>query len=80
MDIFDYVEANWKDKDEPAVFVLGSFAHGEIDQRDVVLTLPLGVVQADYVDEQISFSKYPLSGSVACGKLCCAFEKLWGIL
>lgn len=64
VDINDYVITNFKD--EPVVFVIGAFSHGE--------------VQVDYVDEMISYSKYPLSASVACGKLCCAFEKLWDIL
>jgi len=64
VDINEYVITNFKD--EPVVFVIGAFSHGE--------------VQVDYVDEMISYSKYPLSASVACGKLCCAFEKLWDIL
>eukprot|EP01116_Phalansterium_solitarium_P013414 TRINITY_DN30772_c0_g1_i1.p2 TRINITY_DN30772_c0_g1~~TRINITY_DN30772_c0_g1_i1.p2 ORF type:complete len:249 (-),score=94.77 TRINITY_DN30772_c0_g1_i1:1506-2183(-) len=65
VEINDYVAANFKD--DPVVFVLGAFAHGKIEK-------------ADFVDEEISYSNYPLSGSVAAGKLCCAFEKLWGIL
>lgn len=64
MEINDYVSANFKD--EPVVFVIGGFAHGKIE--------------ADYVDEVIAFSKYPLSASVACGKVCCAFERHWGVL
>jgi hypothetical protein len=34
----------------------------------------------DYVDNWLSFSSFPLSGSVAAGKLTCAFEELWGVL
>jgi len=66
VDIQDYAVANFKEKEEPVVFVIGAFAHGNI--------------AADYVDETISYSNYPLSGSVACGKLCVAFEKIWGVL
>jgi len=51
---------------EPIVFVIGAFATGKIE--------------VDYVDEEISFSKFSLSASVACGKLCNAFESLWGVL
>mmetsp|Transcript_15815 Transcript_15815/g.26192 ORF Transcript_15815/g.26192 Transcript_15815/m.26192 type:complete len:243 (+) Transcript_15815:18-746(+) len=53
-------------QDQPVVFVIGAYAHGNL--------------QADYVDKWISFSNYALSGSVACGKVCCAFEDLWGVL
>jgi rRNA small subunit pseudouridine methyltransferase Nep1 len=52
--------------DGPVVFVLGALAHGS--------------VEAGYVDEVVSFSGYPLSGSVAAGKVMNAFENLWGIL
>jgi len=48
------------------VFVVGAFAHGKID--------------ADYIDKEIAFSKYPLSGAYACAKICDAFEQHWGIL
>jgi len=64
VDINDYVAANFKE--EPVVFVIGAFSHGSIN--------------VDYTEETISYSNYPLSASVACGKLCCAFERLWGIL
>jgi rRNA small subunit pseudouridine methyltransferase Nep1 len=33
-----------------------------------------------YVDEKISISDYSLSASVACGKITCAVEEIWGIL
>lgn len=50
-----------------AVFV-GAMARGRDDFADHV------------VDEKISISDYPLSASVACGKLCCALEELWDIV
>jgi len=48
------------------VFVVGAYSKGE----DVF----------EYVDQKICFSSYPLSASVACGKICTAFEKLWDVL
>ena len=51
---------------EPIVFICGAFAHGQID--------------ASFCDEEIAISEYPLSASVVCGKLCCAFEEAWGIM
>ena len=50
----------------PVVFVVGAMAHG--------------AVEADYVDEWMAISKFPLSGSVACSKLTNAYEQLWGVL
>eukprot|EP00033_Pygsuia_biforma_P005198 GCRY01005715.1.p1 GENE.GCRY01005715.1~~GCRY01005715.1.p1 ORF type:complete len:234 (-),score=54.39 GCRY01005715.1:128-802(-) len=50
----------------PVVFVIGGIAKGQI--------------HIDYTDELLSFSDYPLSASVACGKLCNAFEETWNIL
>jgi rRNA pseudouridine-1189 N-methylase Emg1 (Nep1/Mra1 family) len=32
------------------------------------------------VEDYISVSSYPLSGAVAAGKFCNAFEDLWSIL
>eukprot|EP01126_Amoeba_proteus_P000484 TRINITY_DN10138_c0_g1_i6.p1 TRINITY_DN10138_c0_g1~~TRINITY_DN10138_c0_g1_i6.p1 ORF type:complete len:177 (-),score=26.53 TRINITY_DN10138_c0_g1_i6:95-625(-) len=55
-----------KDFQGPVVFVIGAFSNGTI--------------KADYVEETISFSQYPLSGALACAKLCTAFEKFWGVL
>lgn len=52
--------------DQPIVFVCGAFAHGNIG--------------SDLPQETIGISNYPLSGSVVCGKLCCAFEQLYGIM
>ncbi|KAJ1674763.1 18S rRNA pseudouridine methyltransferase [Spiromyces aspiralis] len=50
------------------VVAIGAFAHGPDNFAD------------SYVDEKIGVSEYPLSASVACGKLCCAMEDIWGIL
>lgn len=50
-----------------AVFV-GAMARGRDDFADHV------------VDQKISISDYPLSASVACGKLCCGLEELWDIV
>ncbi|KAI8322466.1 Nep1-domain-containing protein [Martensiomyces pterosporus] len=50
------------------VVVIGALAHGKDDFADA------------YVDEKIGISEYPLSASVACGKLTCALEDIWGIL
>ncbi|OMJ29951.1 Ribosomal RNA small subunit methyltransferase mra1 [Smittium culicis] len=50
------------------VVAIGAMAHGKDNFADA------------YVDEKIGISEYPLSASVACSKLCCAFEDIWGIL
>ncbi|KAJ1952088.1 18S rRNA pseudouridine methyltransferase [Dipsacomyces acuminosporus] len=50
------------------VVAIGALAHGKDDFAD------------EYVDEKIGISEYPLSASVACGKLTCAMEDIWGIL
>lgn len=50
------------------VVAIGALAHGKDDFAD------------SYVDEKIGISEYPLSASVACGKLTCALEDMWGIL
>ncbi|KAJ2159314.1 18S rRNA pseudouridine methyltransferase [Coemansia sp. RSA 552] len=50
------------------VVAIGALAHGKDDFADA------------YVDEKIGISEYPLSASVACGKLACALEDIWGIL
>ncbi|KAJ3222369.1 Ribosomal RNA small subunit methyltransferase mra1 [Clydaea vesicula] len=52
----------------PIVFFVGAMSHGEDNFAD------------ELVDEKISVSEYPLSASVACGKLTVAFEELWDIL
>ena len=50
------------------VVAIGAMAHGADDFADA------------YVDDKISVSEYSLSASVACGKMACAIEELWGIL
>ncbi|KAJ1848673.1 18S rRNA pseudouridine methyltransferase [Coemansia sp. RSA 2708] len=50
------------------VVAIGAMAHGKDDFAD------------SYVDEKVGISEYPLSASVACGKLTCALEDIWGIL
>ncbi|KAI8607507.1 Alpha/beta knot methyltransferase, partial [Chytriomyces sp. MP71] len=62
----DYVKT--LPKDQPIVFFIGAMAHGDDNWVD------------DIVDEKISISEYPLSASVTCGKLTCAFEDMWGVL
>lgn len=52
--------------DEPIAFVIGAFAHG--------------VIKADYTEDLVSISRYPLSAALACTKLCGAFEEKWGIV
>lgn len=54
------------ENDEPVAFVIGAFAHG--------------VIKADYTEDLISISKYPLSAALASTKLCSAFEAKWGIV
>ncbi|PVZ97374.1 hypothetical protein BB558_006658 [Smittium angustum] len=53
---------------ETLVVSIGAMAHGKDDFAD------------SYVDEKIGISEYPLSASVACSKVCCAMEDIWGIL
>ncbi|CAO3635888.1 unnamed protein product [Mucor hiemalis] len=54
--------------DKNIVVAVGSMAHGTDDFAD------------SYVDEKISISDYSLSASVACGKITCAIEEIWGII
>lgn len=55
-------------QDKNIVVAVGSMAHGTDDFADA------------YVDEKISVSDYSLSASVACGKITCAVEEIWGIV
>ncbi|GBN53941.1 Ribosomal RNA small subunit methyltransferase NEP1 [Araneus ventricosus] len=52
-------------QDEPIVIVVGAMAHGQVN--------------ADYTEETVSISGYPLSAALTCSKLCSAFEEVWGI-
>lgn len=54
------------EEEEPIVLVVGAFAHG--------------VLKSDYTEGLFSISNYPLSGAIACCKLCSAFEEVWGIV
>jgi len=53
------------DVDEPIVLVIGAMAHGSVN--------------VDYTEGCFSISEYPLSGALACAKICSAFEEAWGI-
>ncbi|PVU92183.1 hypothetical protein BB561_003979 [Smittium simulii] len=55
-------------EDTSLIVAIGAMAHGTDNFAD------------SYVDEKIGISEYPLSASVACSKLCCALEDIWGIL
>jgi len=52
--------------DVPHVYVAGAFAHGK--------------VEAEYAEECIALSQYPLSGAAALARLCNGYENLLGIL
>ncbi|XP_077268674.1 ribosomal RNA small subunit methyltransferase NEP1 [Temnothorax americanus] len=52
--------------EDPIAIVVGAMAHGQ--------------VKTDYIEDTFSISNYPLSGAVACSKLCTAFEEVWGIV
>ncbi|KAG0758747.1 hypothetical protein G6F57_000847 [Rhizopus arrhizus] len=53
---------------QPVVIAVGAMAKGPDTFAD------------DYAKEKIGISQYALSASVACGKVCCAFEDLWDIM
>ncbi len=55
-------------ENEPVVVAFGQMSHGTIEHN------------ADYADECVSFSQYPLSAACAIGRLLNAFENHWGIL
>ncbi|XP_034256023.1 ribosomal RNA small subunit methyltransferase NEP1 [Thrips palmi] len=52
--------------EEPIAIVIGAMAHGKI--------------KADYAEEWTSISSYPLSGALACAKVCSGFEEVWGVV
>ena len=64
VDIFEFVKGLPNDK--PSVFVFG--AH------------PKGPVKADYTEQTLAISQYPLSASAALSRILAAFEKKWDIL
>jgi rRNA small subunit pseudouridine methyltransferase Nep1 len=54
--------------DVPLVIALGAMSHGDDTFAD------------NWVDQKISVSQYSLSASVACARLCGAFENMWDII
>lgn len=54
------------DDTAPLVFVVGAFAHGQIDTT--------------YVDETLAISQYPLSAAYALSRITNAMEIKWGIV
>ncbi|XP_018401766.1 PREDICTED: ribosomal RNA small subunit methyltransferase NEP1 [Cyphomyrmex costatus] len=52
--------------EDPIAIVVGAMAHGQ--------------VKTDYTEDTYSISNYPLSGAIACSKLCTAFEEVWGVV
>jgi rRNA small subunit pseudouridine methyltransferase Nep1 len=53
---------------QPVVVAVGAMAKGPDTFADA------------YTQEKIGISDFALSASVACGKVCCAFEDLWDIM
>jgi len=53
-------------QDAPIAFIVGAMAHGQI--------------KADYAEQTVAISNYPLSAALTCTKICSAFEDSWGIL
>lgn len=51
--------------EDPIAIVIGAMAHGKVN--------------ADYAEEWTSISSYPLSGALACAKVCSGFEEVWGV-
>jgi len=54
--------------DTPIVIAIGAMSHGDDTFAD------------SWADAKISLSRYSLSASVACARLCGAFENLWDIV
>lgn len=44
-----------------------------------ILPLLTMQVEVDYTEEEVAISEYPLSAALTCTKVCCAFERAWGI-
>ena len=55
--------------DVPIVLVLGAMAKGSISREDNA-----------YIEEMVSVSEYPLSGSVAINRILGAIEQHWGVM
>ena len=45
----------------------------------LLFSLLVTQVDVDYTEEEVAISEYPLSAALTCTKLCCAFERAWGI-
>eukprot|EP00761_Pharyngomonas_kirbyi_P006944 gb/GECH01006953.1/.p1 GENE.gb/GECH01006953.1/~~gb/GECH01006953.1/.p1 ORF type:complete len:238 (+),score=24.56 gb/GECH01006953.1/:1-714(+) len=52
--------------EKPTVFVIGGFSHGKLE--------------TNWAEEFVAVSQYGLSAAGVCGKLCDAYEQLWGVL
>ena len=68
---------------ELAVKIGGGKERGEGLQNPVVLCVgshASGPAEVDWTERTISVSQYPLSASVALGRMVNAFEGAWGIL
>ena len=55
-------------EDMPILIAIGAMAH-------VLTALRIHILLRKY-----RISQYPLSASVACSKICCAFEAVWNII
>ncbi|KAJ4461315.1 putative Ribosomal RNA small subunit methyltransferase NEP1 [Paratrimastix pyriformis] len=64
VDIFDF--ATSLPRHAPVCFVIGAFAHG--------------MVNPEFTEETLSISGFPLSGSVVCGRVCNAFERIFQVI
>jgi rRNA small subunit pseudouridine methyltransferase Nep1 len=53
-------------ENSPTVIVIGAMSHGSVN--------------VGYTERTVSISNYPLSGALACAKVCSAFEEKWGIV
>lgn len=68
VNINDFVKDNANtSQDKSVAFFVGAMAHG----RDEF---------GEFIDKKIAISKYPLSASIACNKICNAGEQFWNIL
>lgn len=56
----------------PCAFIVGAFAHGPVNASLCV--------DAQYVDEWVSISQYPLSAACVLARICNAMELQWAIL
>ncbi|KAI8339587.1 EMG1, NEP1 Emg1p [Chlamydoabsidia padenii] len=69
----------------PRVKLCNYFKDLDLDERPLVIAIGAMAKGEDtfansYSDKKIGISKYALSASVACGKVCCALEDLWDVI